>query len=272
MVIYRDSDIISFSSQIKDDKIKEKIPVGFERMISHLVYFNRECYYYKLVDTHQLINELIGCQFAKILNLESVEYKIGKMEEDKYNTYVLSKVFFEENYQYKTCYEYFKTESNKNISMLQTLFSPIFLSEFKLIDRLDKQTIIKLLKLIALDLKMGQMDRNDRNILLKIDKENNIDLAPIFDYGESYYKRENLFEIYSNSFITIRFNKMSFSNLFERFPELREYIDILKNISLQSILKRIEEENNISFTDGEIDFYQKQDLQKNKVLKKIELG
>ena len=65
---------------------------------------------------------------------------------------------------------------------------------------------------------------------------------------------------------------MSFSNLFERFPELREYIDILKNISLQSILKRIEEENNISFTDGEIDFYQKQDLQKNKVLKKIELG
>ena len=272
MITYKNSNIISFNNQIEKDKIGNKIPTDFDGMISHLTYLNKDYYYYKLVNVHQLINELIGCQFAKILNLESVEYKIGKMEEDKYNTYVLSKVFFEENYQYKTCYEYFKTESNKNISMLQTIFSPIFLSEFKLIDHLDKQTIIKLLKLIALDLKMGQVDRNDRNILLRIDKENNIDLAPIFDYGESYYKRENLFEIYSNSFITIRFNKMSFSNLFERFPELREYIDILKNISLQSILKKIEEENNISFTDSEIDFYQKQDLQKNKVLKKIELG
>lgn len=55
------------------------------------------------------------------------------------------------------------------------------------LSQFDEILTDELLKLIVLDLKMGQMDRHGHNLMLKKNiKTGVIDLAPIYDYSRSY--------------------------------------------------------------------------------------
>ena len=243
------------------------IPRDYQKICSSITRYNGEYYYYKDVTLNSLINELIGSYFSKKLQLDTVDYQIGVMDN---MVYVLSKIFYQENFNYYDCNSYFKTSSFHNIDLFQSFFSFIYLSEFDLLKKIKNPNLLKnILKLIAVDLKMGQFDRHNKNLFLKISQDNIVDLAPLFDYGGSYYKKKIPFEIYDNPLVSIRKNKRSLCYFSEQFPEFLEYIYTLYEITINDVLNNIEKEHLITFEKEERTFYQKKDLENNKVLKKI---
>ncbi len=243
------------------------IPKDYQEIISSITFHNGIYYYYKDVTLNSLINELIGSYLAQKLGLDTVDYKIGIMN-NKF--YVLSKIFYQTGFQYYDCKSYFRKSSFDNITTFQTFLSFFYLSEFEIIRRLNSTELLEsILKLIALDLKMGQFDRHNKNLFLKKDSNGIVDLAPQFDYGGSYHKKGIPFKIYDNPLITIRKNKLSLQNFSKQYPNFVKYICILYNISMDNILNDLEQNNLLIFEQKEKSFYLEQDKENNKILKKI---
>lgn len=227
--------------------------------------YENEYYCYKVVNSNLMTKELIGSYLAKKISLSTVDYKIGYANE---NFYVLSKLFYQSGFFYTDFLNYFRITSFFNVNLFQFLFSFIYLNESGVLKKIkNKELVIDLLKLTALDLKMGQVDRHNRNLLLKIDSNKEASLAPVFDYGLSYLSR-NL-EIYENPAVTIGKGKFSLLSFAHDFPEFREYVYFLYNTSIEDTLKDIECEQDIKFEKDEFDFYIKKDNEYNKILKKI---
>lgn len=245
---------------IKDVKYEGVyLPDIFKGMRSNILTYNGKNYYYKYVwNDETIINELIGCYLAKYIDLESVEYKIGIING---KIYLLSEIFFDENFDYyypeKISYI---DNNNKNVYINNIP------EEFPYVRE-------KLLKLIALDIKMGQYDRvSNSNLMIKKSKVSNYtDLAPIYDYGLSYPSdiQEESLLIYSNPYISIKKNKESFKSLIKDYPQIRNYFNILSNINILNTINDIEEKNNITVNNFLKKYYTKKDKEYNKILKKI---
>ncbi len=199
-----------------------------------------------------MINELIGSYLAKRIGLDSVDYEIGRRESDK-ALFALSKVFYEEGYQYQYADQFIKDREHKNcFNMLgnpMKLMLPCYYHLKTL--RLYRGTPFydSCMKLIAVDLKMAQHDRHRKNIQIKIDSIGTIDLAPIYDYGRAYSVNFDL--AYANPFAFIRYTEASLDLLFRRYPELRDYVFFLSKITMEEILSAIEEEKKLHFTSQE---------------------
>ncbi len=215
MIITGRSKVISFEHHDieEQDLSSSYIPDSFCFINSHLTKIGKTVYYYKSATTKSMINELIGSYLAKRIGLDSVDYEIGRRESDK-ALFALSKVFYEEGYQYQYA------------------------------DQFDS-----CMKLIAVDLKMAQHDRHRKNIQIKIDSIGTIDLAPIYDYGRAYSVNFDL--AYANPFAFIRYTEASLDLLFRRYPELRDYVFFLSKITMEEILSAIEEEKKLHFTSQE---------------------
>ena len=125
------------------------------------------------------------------------------------------------------------------------------------------------LKLIAVDLKMGQYDRHSENMQIKIDSLGKIDLAPIYDYGGSYI---NFFvAAYANPFVYMKKNKATFEWRFSLYPELWEYVQLLNKISLPEILDSIAQEKGIEFTNIEYSCYHSLQQANDEIINKIKI-
>ena len=55
----------------------------------------------------------------------------------------------------------------------------------------------------------------------------------------------------------------------ESFPEFVDYVSLLYHIPIDDAMKDIENEKLIEFDSEEMYFYQKQDIENNKILRKI---
>lgn len=271
MHLFDNSKILYFS----DKKLNEEehhhlyIPDRYQYLTSQITKYQGEYYYYKLVNIHEMANELIGSALAKRIDLDTVDYKIGKTRINSPYLYALSKVFFEKDFTYTDCYDVYGEISEYQSTDSTSFLSYFYLNDTKLLEREENyNTILDVLKLTALDLKMGQFDRHEENLFLKIDSVGQIALAPIFDYGCSYSDKFYS-KIYNNPFLMLRKNKLSLFLFARKFSEIREYASLLESIPIHDVLSEIENEHMIEFSDKKRSYYQKRDKQNNKILQKI---
>ena len=234
----------------------------------HIYNYNGVSYYVKEFEENEdedmLINELIGSYLAKLIDLDAVDYQIGMQHE--YKLYLLSKLFYERDFDYKHVDKY---DSNFLLSKIKKKF---------IIDNIPQgQDYLRdsILKLTLLDIKMCQFDRYvDTNLMIKEAKINNfVDLAPAYDFGFSYpttssYYSE-IFEIYSNYFISIRKNYESLKALLNKYPQIYETIYKLANIDIKDALNEIEKEKEIKIYPNIKENIIRQDKDITKVLKKL---
>lgn len=246
------------------------IPCYLEKFINSITEIDGRYYFYKEVDHMLLINELIGSYLSKLISLEAVDYQIGIYEK---KLYVLSQIFYDSNHLYNNCYDFFGTIANRQLTEFESLISRIYLRQDKMLDLIDNPSmILNILKLSLIDIKMGQIDRHNQNLMLKIDKVTGlVDLAPIFDFGFSYSDNPLYpdFLFYDNPFIILRKNKISLNSLCKKYPDIINSIYLLGNLEIRSVLDQIQREKNIILTENEKVYYEDKDRKYTKVLKRI---
>lgn len=135
----------------------------------------------------------------------------------------------------------------------------------------SKEVINNLLKLVAIDLKMGgQFDRHQKNIMFKISKETqDFSLCPGYDYGGSYPSKEQAESIYYNPFLCVRRSPISLLTLVMEHPIIKEYIDVLINTCMEEIIADIEGEFAVKFDDVEKKDFIIKDKELTRTLKRI---
>ncbi|MCI8778376.1 MAG: hypothetical protein HFI87_04445 [Bacilli bacterium] len=258
MILNSSSKVICIQSIGISEKDADKIYIprrilAEEQRLSldKLVMVNDEIYYIKY---DNIINELIGSFLAKKINLYSVDYQIG--------------IFNNKDYEYFYPNDYSKFKINPSSIICQNPITYMYCFKSKL-KQFDCNLIDELLKLIALDLKMGQLDRSGSNLMIKKNiKTEVVDFAPIYDYSNSYFTILP-FEYYINVYLFIRNNNCSLKRLTKKFPQIMEYIDILKNIDMEEILKSIEKEKNVELEYDEKEYRLTLDKEYTKLLKEI---
>ena len=221
-----------------------------------IVSYENEYFHVKKTSSQELINELLGSYLSQKINLDAVDNRIAI--DDNYNLYALSRIFYERNNRYFKVYEFgyntyymydYKIKKDNILDSIQESYSKLLLDE--------------LLKMIALDLKMMQSDRNASNIIFKITKHG-YQLSKVYDFGEAYTGK---FGSYFNPFIILFLNKNSLKKLIRQYPNIGEYIEKLNNIKIVEALEEISVRFNITFSKSEYEFYMKKDEEITKILK-----
>ena len=254
MIITEKSEVLPFvqSGIEKSDLNSLYIPSEFSDIIPQLTKIGETIYYSKPSSVQYMTNELIGSYLAKRLGLDTVDYQIGLRKEDS-QFFALSELFYEDGYQYQSALEFLGEHHYRNcFSMAQSGIKtvvPCYYSLRTLRPYKGTPFYDKNLKLIALDLKMAQRDRHEKNIIIKMASKGTIDLAPIYDYGRAYSVNFDL--AYGNPFAFIRYTESTLDLLFRRYPDLRDYVFFLNKIDMEEILRTIEREKHIQFTSQE---------------------
>lgn len=234
-------------------------------------YINGDIHYIKEVTPYRMINELIGSYFSKKVELDTVDYEIGKCGED---IYALSKSFHQEGHQYTTFKEYFSSSISSQEATRRYWFSCFFPPKY-IICKTGRLDLLKgtemyepALKLVAVDLRMGQIDRNNSNLQLTIDANQVPSFAPIYDYGESYIHGVQS-TLYRSPYISVRRNGLSLNQFVQEHPKVWDYIDYLLGLSILDVLEEIGDEKEILYTGDEMVNYQRCQFVIDKRLKKI---
>lgn len=100
-------------------------------------------------------------------------------------------------------------------------------------------------------------------------KDGLINLAPVYDYSNSYAFFEKPFKYYRNVYLLIRNNKHSIKNIVRKYPQIIEYFDILKELTMEEILETIEKEKNIGINQSEKEYRIVKDKEYTKILKML---
>lgn len=263
---------IHFDKQVLTDFSDIYIPSEMQRaenIKSNITKIEDKYYYYKYVSIENILNEFIGSYLCKKIELDSVDYQLGI---HKGMFYALSEIFYQEEYHYHYAQgynplSYIQTEKIATIKKQDTFEKFIETLPLDVIDSSQLQDSI--LKLIAIDLKMGQIDRHDKNIMLMTNrKEHNTTLAPIYDFESSYVCFPNEEEIiYDNPYILLRKNQKSLMALQKKFPKISQYAEILQSIDIEQVLTEISEEKDFDFLSDHINYYKEKDKVYNKSLR-----
>ena len=270
MIINKSSNIIEFDTRnvTKEEINNLSIPPYLKNNVIHgVVKIDGEYYYAKYIDDVKMINELIGTFLSTYIGLDTVDYKIGK---SKNCMYALSKIFFLSDYEYYNVPTIYRLNPHNLIGSKDKLLHKLYLCKTDVIDKIkDKDLVDDVLKLITLDLKMGQRDRHVNNVLLK-KKDDKVSLAPIYDYGYSYMSDSRIGSdlYYDNPFIILRKNLLSVKGLLIKYPNIKKHIDKICDIDIEEMLLELEFLNGISFTKEEVDNIKNIDQENMKILKK----
>ena len=241
--------------------------MSFDRIINNIYNDNGTYYYAKEIDLLDgedlIIHELIGSYLAKLIGLDEVDYKIGRLGD---KIYMLSELFFDRDFTYSYVG---KCRFNANLKNLKKAY---------LVDKIPQEypnLRDSILKLVLLDLKMGQYDRyNPSNITIKKALITDYkDLAPIYDFGFAYpftfgFNLDD-FEIYYNAFIKIRKNEESLNLLIDKYPHIQDTIHTLACANMRLILDIIRFENGIKIDNDIKQHIIKQDDKNSKLLKRF---
>lgn len=273
MLIYDSSDFITFTPRIltESDISKLYIPNGQEEIIDSICEVNGKYYYYKGVDFDQLINELIGSLLSKMVGLDAVDYKIGVCNNE---LYALSEIFYKPGFQYYDCEKFFGKIADHKLTESDINAAKDFFLEDSMFNLItNPKMLLNLLKLTIIDIKMGQIDRNNLgNIIVKEDKTNGlIDLAPIIDFECSYDSSPPFpeFSFYDNPFIVILKSEQSIATLVRKYPQIMETVRLLANLKMEEILLQIQSEKKIKLSMRERKYYEGKDRDYSKVLQKV---
>ena len=255
MIFNNNSKVISFqyNEPSLDECRKYHIPDENPRVRKLVVNVDNSIFYTKALGNYRMINELIGSHLAHKLDLDTVDYEIGKTST---GFHALSKPFYEEGYQYDFFKDYFHLSNYPKRTILSRInpFSSFCITEG--LDLLNGTEMYEsALKLTAIDLKMGQVDRHSGNLQVKYD-DRTVSFAPIYDYSESYLMGDAS-TIYRSSLVFIKKNRASIEELIKRHPKLLEYLSYLLSLPIDVILTEIGDEKDIEFTGNEMMRYVK---------------
>lgn len=268
MILNDSSNVIQFSFQNIIDELEDFIDEDFQPEIREYVKINGEYYYAKMVSSREMLNELIGSYYSKLVGLDAVDYKIGILNGQ---LYALSKMFFKKDISYVYCAEYFSPSLYFSTTNRNVIKGKEFFLESSNLKRLNSDEAIKsILQMSAIDIKMNQADRHSFNIIIRI--VNGIAyIEKVFDFGWAYdiYPDEDSAVYYKNPFIIVKKDCVSVSMLADKHPEFGRCAAILSNAPVSDVIREIERENNIKVSDEDFKYYVAKDKEYSKLLKKI---
>lgn len=231
------------------------------------------CYHAKKVTEYRMINELIGSYFSKKIGLDSVDYEIGKYGKD---LYALSKDFNEEGYEYTSFKRYFMSLFSQEPENRRLRFFS-FLPPKYVVCRVGGLNFLRstpmyedALKLIAVDLRMGQIDRNNSNLQLKISSTREASFAKIYDYSESYIHGAET-TLYRSPYVAVRRNNLSLTKLVKEHPQVWDYVNFLLDISIIDALNQIGDDKEILYNGNEMVNFLKCQRLIDRQLKKVKV-
>lgn len=240
---------------------------GISRSITEI---DGKYYYFKKVNSTQMINELIGSYLSKKMTLRAVDYQISIHND---TLFAISEIFFRSEFTYSTCLDLYGTIAQRILKEKPVRYPGFFLNQTDLLKLINNPDMLQsILKLASIDLKMGQTDRHNQNITLETStKTGQTTLAPIYDFSSSYEidPPYSGYLFYDNPFISLRKNKRSLSALCREFPEIIDHIEALTSLPITTILSDIEKENGITISEQEKFWYERKDKEYTKVLTKI---
>ena len=91
MILNDSSNVIHFKYGNNSSELKEILAEDFYPDISDIVIIDGEYYHAKMVTNREMLNELIGSYYSRLVGLDAVDYKIGILNGQ---IYALSKMFF----------------------------------------------------------------------------------------------------------------------------------------------------------------------------------
>lgn len=200
---------------------------------------NDEWYYFKRINQlEKFINELLGTYLANMLGVKTVNYEIAKVD-DCYG--LLSKNFRQKGKTYVTTYD------------LDLRLCPNWLSNIEEVrayfkdDIKYRKFILSLLKSVAIDYYMNQIDRVNENMLF-VKNEDSLELANLFDFGLSMnvslsgmkkMEDEKVRHLYT-AFLSLAFPSSEVDELFKKYPEFETYLNALLGFNMSYFLNQLE--------------------------------
>ncbi len=211
---------------------------------------------------NSFINELIGEELSKIIELRSAEYEIVRLEGIDFVTEFYNSYESNEGKIYHLITKNFKKPNRDYFYVDKLLENPYYnyqSSINKLENRcLDKNNFIeikkKLFKFLILSFFIGQVDANyPGNLLFERNKKSNskLDLAPLFDHADSFYFSDTTEEMEE---IITYFGVLKFPSdeLKEELFEFKENIDTMKtfiNLNFNEFFRNFQTIKPIKFSN-----------------------
>lgn len=268
MILNDSSNVIQFKFQNILDELEGYIGEDFEPEIRDYVRINGEYYYVKMVTSREMLNELIGSYYSRLIGLDAVQYKIGIFEG---KLYALSKMFFKKNTSYVYCADYFSPTLFFSTTKREIIEKKDYFVESVNLKRLNNDDAVKsILQMSAVDIKMNQADRHSFNVIIRV--VNGIPyIEKVFDFGWAYdlYPDENNKVYYKNPFIIVKKDCISLSMLADKHPEFGRCAALLSNVPVGDVLMDIEKSFNIKVTDEDFKYYVEKDKEYTKLLRKV---
>ena len=272
MILNDSSEIIQF-----DDtpvSTAEQLSLGFPKKMRYyarnVVKIDGKYYYAKKCSTSSLINELLGTYFSGLIDLDAVDYRIGQSNNEKSYLYALSEIFYRDDCSYTTIEDMFINMRPDDTRIFGRGLGSLYVCDTSVLSLISSSQLVEgALKMTAVDLKMGQVDRYNYNVVIRdngIEKE----LEKVFDFGWSYAvgKNDNKTSYY-NPFLVIRRNTLSLLGLAHRYPQISENAAILCDVPLYDGIKEIEKRFDVQIEDRDISGYIELDKKYSKMLRKI---
>lgn len=272
MILNNSSEVIHFEKTpiSQSELLGLGFPKNMRNYINNVVTIDGKYYYVKKCSTSTLINELLGTYFSSLIGLDSVDYRIGCNTNESTYLYAVSEIFYRDDYSYTTVEDamaYLRPDDSKAYS--RSLGS-LYICDTSVLSMISSEQIINgALKMTAVDLKMGQVDRYNYNVILR-DNGMEKEIEKIFDFGWSYAVgiNDNKY-CYYNPFLTVRRNTISIWGLACKYPQIRKSAAILCEIPVYDALKEIEKRFNVKIEDRDIPRYIELDQDYSKLLRKI---
>ena len=159
------------------------------------------------------------------INLDTTDLIIDKKG-------LFSNIMLTPNYHSKD-YDYYRPRDNFDEEMEVRCFNDICF------EKLEKPLKDDILKLIALDMMMEQIDRYSRNMEIAI--INDVDrLAPIIDFELAFNNNRNY--IYFNPYIIIRKDIRSLDAFYNKYSEGYKYLEAMFKVSASELFNYVLEE------------------------------
>jgi hypothetical protein len=175
----------------------------------------------------KFINELIGEQLAKKLEIPVVRYEIAQKND------IIG--LMSENFVRKEQKYYFMI----NLNLLPNLYDDTNLTIIKKkcnSERNYEELLSEILKMVAIDLYSSQDDRNVTNIQFT-KKNGELHLTPLYDFEDSFENSKQ--SGYRSALLGL------FMQDIEKYPQLKEYLVTLFETGIKNILDQIENERKI---------------------------
>lgn len=275
MKVNDSSNILTFEQKSISPNELKKIGVTHDihDIAKNVVKINGKYYYSKICTNRELINELIGTYLCKLVGLDVVDYQIGISTNCTYSKhyYALSEIFYRNNYFYSTVRDYFDMIPD-DTRVYSDGIDSFFNCETSVLDMVnDKELEEAVLKMTSVDMKMGQIDRHNYNVMLRLAMNGKVELEKLYDFGCAYDDDPPYpeFYCYDNPFLIVRKNFFSLNRLASRYPYIIRCAKLLSDIPLYDVLKEIEKRFSLSIEDKDITGYLDMDKEFSKVLRKL---